>query len=117
MQPPGAGSLEGVGTPVAQPRGAEAVPARPTVALRMFASARQAAGTGRADIDAATVGEALREAERRYGQGFADVVASSRVWVNGAPADEATALAAGDEVAILPPVSGGASGPVAGRPG
>lgn len=112
MQPPGTGSLEGVGTPVAQPRGTESgAPARPTVALRLFASARQAAGTGRADIDAATVGEVLREAESRYGEDFAAVLAISRVWVNGAPADDATALAAGDEVAILPPVSGGAAGP------
>lgn len=80
----------------------------PVVTLRLFASARQAAGTARAELAAATVGDVLRDAERRYGEAFARVLAGSRVWVNGAPADAATTLAAGDEVAVLPPVSGGA---------
>jgi molybdopterin converting factor small subunit len=35
-------------------------------------------------------------------------VATSRVWVNGEEAPSATVLSAGDEVAVLPPVSGGA---------
>jgi molybdopterin converting factor small subunit len=37
------------------------------------------------------------------------VLASSRVWVNGdePPAGDATILEDGDEVAVLPPVSGG----------
>lgn len=29
------------------------------------------------------------------------------IWVNGEPADGATAVGADDEVAVLPPVSGG----------
>jgi len=44
-----------------------------------------------------------------YGPGFSAVLATARVWVNGDdPTDgSATRLADGDEVAVLPPVSGG----------
>lgn len=87
--------------------GAQPSSAVPTVVLRMFASARQAAGTGRAECSAATVGEVLATAEARYGEDFGRVLAISRVWVNGSEAGPATALAEGDEVAVLPPVSGG----------
>ncbi|MDQ6838760.1 MAG: MoaD/ThiS family protein [Actinomycetota bacterium] len=77
------------------------------VTLRMFAAARQEAGTGRASVHATTVGQVLDDAASRYGVGWARVVAISRVWVNGEPAEVARALRAGDEVAVLPPVSGG----------
>lgn len=75
--------------------------------LRLFASAREAAGTDRCDVDGTTVGEVLDAARVRFGEGFAAVLASSRVWVNGEPATDADAVSAGDEVAVLPPVSGG----------
>ena len=76
--------------------------------LRLFAAAREAAGTGRDDVaGATTVGEVLAEARRRYGAGFGAVLDSSRVWLNGEPALEADAVGERDEVAVLPPVSGG----------
>ena len=75
--------------------------------IRLFASAREAAGTGRADVAGATVGEVLDAAVARYGPAFADVLSTCRVWVNGEPADRADAVEAADEVAVLPPVSGG----------
>jgi len=75
--------------------------------LRLFAAAREAAGTDRATIDATTVGEVLAIASTRYGDRFAAVLASSRVWRNGDPADETDPVGAADEVAVLPPVSGG----------
>ena len=75
--------------------------------LRLFAAARDAAGTSRDNIAGATVGAVLDEASARYGRRFADVLAKSRVWVNGEPADRATAVGDHDEVAVLPPVSGG----------
>lgn len=83
-----------------------------TVTLRLFAAAREAAGRGRDEYDltrAPTVGALLEAATTAYGSTFESVLASSRVWVNGdEPGDGlATALADGDEVAVLPPVSGG----------
>jgi molybdopterin synthase sulfur carrier subunit len=83
------------------------------VRVLFFASAREAAGRRDDSIDAANLGDLLAAARDRYGRGFANVLATSRVWVNGdEPArGDATELAAGDEVAVLPPVSGGADGP------
>jgi len=76
--------------------------------LRMFASAREAAGTARDELPGATVGEVLGAARRRYGDAFADVLATCRIWVNGDPAADDLAVGPGDEIAVLPPVSGGA---------
>jgi molybdopterin synthase sulfur carrier subunit len=75
--------------------------------LRLFAQARQAAGTGRDEVAGSTVDEILAEARARYGPAFADVLEASRIWVNGEPAEGADAVGAADEVAVLPPVSGG----------
>ncbi len=77
--------------------------------LRLFAAAREAAGTGTAQFDGATVSEVLAAAVATYGEGFQAVLASCRVWVNGDAADPQTALSAADEVAVLPPVSGGST--------
>ncbi len=54
-----------------------------------------------------TVDQVLGEARARFGERFAAVLASSQVWVNGRPAPPATAVSDEDEVAVLPPVSGG----------
>jgi MoaD family protein len=77
------------------------------VVLRLFAAAREAAGTGRAEMSGATVSEVLDEARARFGDDFTKVLAASRVWLNGQPADEDSPVSATDEVAVLPPVSGG----------
>ena len=77
--------------------------------LRLFASAREAAGTGRDDLPGSTVGELLAVARERYGASFGEVLATCRVWVNGESATAETMISSRDEVAILPPVSGGAS--------
>lgn len=75
----------------------------------MFASARTAAGRARDDVPGDTVADVLDAARTRYGRGFADVLESCRVWVNGEPASPTTSVGAGDEVAVLPPVSGGSA--------
>ncbi len=75
--------------------------------LRLFAAAREAAGTGSEPVPGATVGDVLAEARSRFGDRFAAVLAGSRVWVNGQPAVDGDPVGDGDEVAVLPPVSGG----------
>jgi molybdopterin converting factor small subunit len=83
------------------------------VRLLLFAAAREAAGTGRAEFDlesGASLDRLLADAVECFGPPFAVVLGVSRVWVNG---DEpvggpSTELAPEDEVAVLPPVSGGA---------
>jgi sulfur-carrier protein len=77
------------------------------VVLRLFAAAREAAGAGRAELPGATVGDVLREAGARYGPDFRQVLASAQVWRNGEPCAAEDVVTEGDEVAVLPPVSGG----------
>jgi len=75
--------------------------------LRLFASAREAAGTSNETLPGATVAEVLEAAKQRFGPNFELVLPSCRVWVNGEAAEQNTEVADDDEVALLPPVSGG----------
>jgi len=77
--------------------------------LRLFASAREAAGTGSDVVDGDTVREVLTAAEARYGARFADVLGTCRVWVNGEDISIDSPVGQHDEVAVLPPVSGGST--------
>lgn len=80
------------------------------VVVRLFASYREAAGVGRLEIEVpanATVRDAIAEIVRRHplvAEGRQVVIAKNREYVK---ADEP--LADGDEVALIPPVSGGAT--------
>ncbi len=78
--------------------------------VRLFAQAREAAGTGRDLIPGSTVAEVLDGAADRFGGDFARVLTTCGVWVNGEPADRLDRVGGDDEVAILPPVSGGCGG-------
>jgi molybdopterin converting factor small subunit len=75
--------------------------------LRLFADLREIAGTGSVDIEGSTVSEVLEHAVGRFGPGFEAGLRAARVWVNGDLADGHTAVGPGDEVALIPPVSGG----------
>ncbi|MFN8024194.1 MAG: MoaD/ThiS family protein [Acidimicrobiales bacterium] len=75
--------------------------------LRLFASAREAAGTGADVVDGTTVGEVLDRAVDRYGAAFATVLGTCKVWLNGDAAERSAPVTPSDEVAVLPPVSGG----------
>jgi molybdopterin converting factor small subunit len=85
------------------------------VRLLLFASAREAAGRSRDEFELASgapLERLLADAVDRYGEPFAQVLTTARVWINGdePKADRATALGDDDEIAVLPPVSGGAGG-------
>lgn len=103
VEEPGAGSA---GTfSGSAPRNSAPMPR--AVHLLLFAAAREAAGARQVELTAATVGEVLDQARARFGPAFAAVLEGSRVWVNGEPCELSTPLSDGDEVAVLPPVSGG----------
>jgi molybdopterin converting factor small subunit len=76
--------------------------------LRLFAQAREAAGGGSFQFDdAATVADVLAEASERFGERFDAIVAKSKVWLNGDECRPGDPVTNRDEVAVLPPVSGG----------
>jgi MoaD family protein len=76
--------------------------------LRLFANLRESAGTDTVEIDAETVSELLSQASDRFGDRFSSGLSSAGVWVNGEQADPSTPVNPSDEVALIPPVSGGA---------
>ncbi len=84
----------------------------PPVTVLFFASAREAAGTSRATFASAgsTVAQLVGALVAAYGPDFERVLATCALWVNGAAAAPSNVLCEGDEVALLPPVSGGADG-------
>lgn len=73
----------------------------------LLGPAREAAGVRHDALEGATVAEVLEAAVQRYGPAFAEVLATSRVWVNGEAAGPDRPVGVHDEVAVLPPVSGG----------
>ena len=79
----------------------------PHVTVRLFASLRELAGSSRVDAEGATVGEVVAALSVRFGERFAGVVRVGSVVVDGERADASTPLAEGQELALLPPVSGG----------
>ncbi|HEY7965493.1 MAG TPA: molybdenum cofactor biosynthesis protein MoaE [Solirubrobacteraceae bacterium] len=82
------------------------------VRIRLFAQLRERAGSGSLDAelaDGSTVGDALRELAESGTLGELLAELPVRAAVNRAIAGEDTELHAGDELALLPPVSGGAA--------
>ncbi len=75
--------------------------------LRLFASAREAAGTAHDRLPGDTVGEVLDAAVAKYGSDFEGLLSVCTVWCNGEGAKADQPVSDADEVAVLPPVSGG----------
>jgi len=76
--------------------------------LRLFANLRELAGTSRAEFPGDTVEAVVAAASEAYGDNFVDAVAHAGTWVNGDPATSETVVVDSDEIALIPPVSGGA---------
>lgn len=77
------------------------------VRVRLFAALREAADASEVEASGNTVGEVVDALSATYGERFAAITAVSSFVVNGERAARATPIAEGDEVALLPPVSGG----------
>jgi molybdopterin converting factor small subunit len=75
--------------------------------LRLFGPAREAAGQSCVTVGGPDVGGAIEEARVRFGARFADIVAVSSIWLNGEEAAFDESVGPDDEVAVIPPVSGG----------
>jgi len=76
--------------------------------LLLFASAREAAGRSRDTIAGDTVADVLAAAKRQFGPSFEAVLGSCTIWLNGEECEPNAEVSDHDEVAVLPPVSGGA---------
>ncbi len=75
--------------------------------VRFFAQARDAAGCSSASVEGETVAAVLEGATARFGARLAQVIGISAIWVNGEFATPDQPVGPADEVAVLPPVSGG----------
>lgn len=62
---------------------------------------------GADEIDATDVAAVLDAAVDRYGAAFAEVLGTCRIWLNGQQTELSAPVGPDDEVAVLPPVSGG----------
>ena len=78
-----------------------------TIQVRLFAALRELAGASRVEATGRTAGEVADALSAVHGERFAKIAAVSTFVVNGERAERRTPVADGDEVAILPPVSGG----------
>lgn len=76
--------------------------------LRLFANLRELAGTAATEIEGATVSEVLGTATARFGVDFGRALQTAQVWVDGNRVGLDAPVGPGAEVAVIPPVSGGA---------
>jgi molybdopterin converting factor small subunit len=79
------------------------------VTVLFFAAAREASGTARTVLPAAgaTVAQLLAGLASTHGDQLKKVLPSCSIWVNRSPAPPGYVLRGGDELALMPPVSGG----------
>jgi len=77
------------------------------VRVRLFAALREFAGASEVEAEGATVGDVVVALSERFGERFAKVARAGSVVVDGERARSDRTLDEGDEMALLPPVSGG----------
>ena len=51
--------------------------------------------------------DVIEEASERFGSEFSDIANNCRIWLNGNPTEIDNPVSDDDEIALLPPVSGG----------
>jgi MoaD family protein len=76
--------------------------------VRLFAALRDEAGASSVEAEGATVGEVVDALCARFGTTFERIARAGSVVVDGERASADQRLRPDDEVALLPPVSGGA---------
>ena len=77
--------------------------------VRLFASLREIAGASHVVVEGETIREVAAALASRYGPEFARRMETARIWRNGEEGAESDPVADADELAVIPPVSGGAS--------
>lgn len=77
------------------------------VTVRLFASAREAAGTDQTEATPGPLSEILTDLCARWGEPFTSRLAACTILVDGHAAGRDRDVIDGAEVAILPPSSGG----------
>jgi molybdopterin synthase catalytic subunit len=78
-----------------------------TVKVRLFAALRDLAGASEVEAEGADVGAVVDDLSARFGERFAAIAKVGSVVVDGERAEPGTPLDGTEEVALLPPVSGG----------
>ena len=79
----------------------------PLVRVRLFAALREIAGASNVEAEGETVGELIDALAARFGERFGDIATAGSAVVDAERADASRRLSEGEEVALLPPVSGG----------
>lgn len=77
------------------------------VRVRLFAALRELAGVSEVEAEGATPEELIEALAGRFGERFAGIARAGSVVVDGERASFETPLSGREEVALLPPVSGG----------
>ena len=77
------------------------------VKVRLFAALRELAGASEVEAEGRTVGEVIQVLSARFGERFSAIAEVGSAVVDAERATRETALRDGQEVALLPPVSGG----------
>ena len=75
--------------------------------VRLFAALRDIAGASQLEVDAPDVATLKEDLTAKFGEEFGHILAAGAVVVNGENARANRGLEPEDEVALLPPVSGG----------
>jgi sulfur-carrier protein len=75
--------------------------------VRLFAALRDLAGASRLEVDGPDVGSVTDQLCERFGPAFARILTAGAVVVDGETVGRDRPLGPEDEVALLPPVSGG----------